>query len=166
MFIGLISIHGREPISLSSSAVNCAYSFYLADLVLQSPSYHGRVFKETWFISMKIQVYYIMDGNQKGQFSFWDPLVKALGKEPPSIYIPYWLVKMFLPLYEYYCSYITKAPPLLTRFELAILAMDNTYSIERARKELGYEPIKCQMQEVEETKWVGKVILISGCRVL
>uniref|UniRef100_A0A8R1HVL2 3Beta_HSD domain-containing protein n=1 Tax=Caenorhabditis japonica TaxID=281687 RepID=A0A8R1HVL2_CAEJA len=77
LFIGMMSVHGREPISAASSAVNCAQSFYLADQMLQ----------------------------QKG---------------------------------------------VLSKFDLAILATDNTYSIERARRELEYSPAPCQMPEAAE----------------
>ncbi|EGT29916.1 hypothetical protein CAEBREN_28607 [Caenorhabditis brenneri] len=138
LFVGMVSIHGRESNSNASSGANCAKAFVLADTMLKNPEgLHGRV-------------YYIMDQETVGQYAFWEPLVLALGRTPPSRFISYELMRFIVPHIENVCYLLLKTPPLLTKFELSILATDNTYSIERARRELGYEPEPCVMSEVAE----------------
>nr|pir hypothetical protein ZC449.6 - Caenorhabditis elegans [Caenorhabditis elegans] len=140
----MVSAHGRESVSCASSGVNCAKAFALADQMLQNPDgLHGRA-------------YYILDGENVGQFQFWTPLVLALGKQPPSFYTPYDFIKAVVPYFQNVCYGVFKLPPLLTKFELSILAVDNTYSIERARRELGYEPEPCVMTDVIKTNIITK----------
>lgn len=138
LFVGMVSMHGRESVSNASSGKNCAKAFVLADEVMKKPDgLHG-------------QVYYIMDKETMGQYEFWLPLVKALGKTPPSLFIPYEFMNLIVPYFAKFCYTILRTPPLLTKFELLILATDNTYSIAKAQKELGYEPEPSSMPEVVE----------------
>lgn len=86
------------------------------------------------------EVYFIHDGNVIGQYSVWTPLIRALGRTPPSLSIPYQLVKHATSVVAWFCYEVIKRPPPMSPFELAILANDNTYSIEKAIKELGFSP--------------------------
>ncbi|KAF1747879.1 hypothetical protein GCK72_024345 [Caenorhabditis remanei] len=136
LFVGKVSVHGRESKSNASSGANCGQAFELADKMLQKPDgLHGRA-------------YYIMDEEETGQYQFWTPLVLALGKTPPSRFIPYELMRVVVPQFEHLCYGLLKTAPLLTKFELSILATDNTYDISRARNELGYKPEPSLMSEV------------------
>ncbi|CAI2356836.1 unnamed protein product [Caenorhabditis sp. 36 PRJEB53466] len=138
LFIGMVSVHGRESISASSSVVNCANAFYCADRELQKPEgLHGRE-------------YFITDANNQGQYEFWEPLVRALGQTPPSRFIPHCLMTCFVRCCQFFCYNVCRISPLLTKFELAILATDNTYSNARAQREIGYIPEPCLMPAVAD----------------
>ncbi|EGT56917.1 hypothetical protein CAEBREN_21660 [Caenorhabditis brenneri] len=93
------------------------------------------------------RAYYIVDGEEMGQYEFWNELVPVLGGSFPTVSIPYSPLRLLLPLFEKAC-YSMGIPPPLTVFELAILANDNTFSIERARRELGYVPLPSSMPEM------------------
>ncbi|EGT32212.1 hypothetical protein CAEBREN_17567 [Caenorhabditis brenneri] len=140
LFVAKISAHpGRESQSNGSSGVNCAKAFALADAMLRTNGgLHGRA-------------YYIVDGEEMGQYEFWNPIVPVLGGSFPTVNIPYEPLRLLLPLFEKAC-YSMGIPPMLTVFELAILANDNTFSIERARRELGYVPEPSSMPEVSKVK--------------
>uniref|UniRef100_A0A1I7SZH4 3Beta_HSD domain-containing protein n=1 Tax=Caenorhabditis tropicalis TaxID=1561998 RepID=A0A1I7SZH4_9PELO len=136
LFLTMVSVHGRESISMASSGQNCSKAFALADKMLQKPNgIHGRV-------------YYILDEESVGQYQFWEPLVSALGRKPPVWFFPYKLLEVVTLLMSTICYNFFRTTPLLTKFELMILATDNTYSIERARQELGYQPEPCDMHNV------------------
>ncbi|VDK57201.1 unnamed protein product [Anisakis simplex] len=88
------------------------------------------------------RVYNIVDGGPPvGAFSFWFPLMQALGKPLPYIKLPYQLMICLAVLFEYLYLWLG-IEPLFTRLEINLTAITNTYSIERARKELHYEPMQ------------------------
>ncbi|CAP33061.2 Protein CBG14581 [Caenorhabditis briggsae] len=137
LFLARVSIHDRESNSMASSAANCAKAFALADHMLKKTD------------GIHAQSYYIMDQEITGQYEFWTPLVHALGRTPPSIFLKnYKVAKAVVYVQQLFCYHVLGFAPILTMFELAILAMDNTYSIEKARRELGYEPEPNSMAEV------------------
>ncbi|KAF1747880.1 hypothetical protein GCK72_024346 [Caenorhabditis remanei] len=130
LFMVKISRHDHESISNMSSAENCGQAFHLANQVLaEQNGPHG-------------QAYFITDGETVGQYEVWSPLIRALGKTPPVHSVPYPIVSAFVSISSFFCYEIFHSSPPMTRFELETLVTDNTYSIEKAEKELGYVPGK------------------------
>lgn len=66
-------------------------------------------------------------------------MVLALGKPLPLVKLPYSLMLALAIIFEYLYKYLG-VEPLFTRLEVNLMSISNTYSIERARKDLGYEP--------------------------
>uniref|UniRef100_A0A1I7SZH1 3Beta_HSD domain-containing protein n=1 Tax=Caenorhabditis tropicalis TaxID=1561998 RepID=A0A1I7SZH1_9PELO len=124
-----ISKDGRETISNMSSGQNCGVSMHLANQALMKNDIHG-------------QVYNITDGLKIGQYTVWNALIFALGKSPPKLFVSYDLVSFFVSVMGFICFELFGCSPPLTRFELEVLVTDNTYSIEKAQKELGFNPEK------------------------
>uniref|UniRef100_A0A7E4V5R4 3Beta_HSD domain-containing protein n=1 Tax=Panagrellus redivivus TaxID=6233 RepID=A0A7E4V5R4_PANRE len=83
--------------------------------------------------------YFIVDEGAVDNFGFWYPLFKVRGARLPQFNIPYKLVYFIAFLFE--CLYYAfKIEPLITRLEVNLLAMTNTYSIEEAKRDFGYAP--------------------------
>ncbi|EGT30551.1 hypothetical protein CAEBREN_14270 [Caenorhabditis brenneri] len=129
-----ISKDGRETISNMSSGKNCGLAMHLANQALMKNGKNG-------------QVYNITDGEEIRQYSVWNGLIKSQGKSPPKHFVSYSLVSAFVSLSSYICYEWFNSGPPLTRFELEVLVTDNTYSIEKAKKELNYKPRKGHFQE-------------------
>ncbi|CAL2050010.1 unnamed protein product [Caenorhabditis brenneri] len=129
-----ISKDGRETISNMSSGKNCGLAMHLANQALMKNGKNG-------------QVYNITDGEEIRQYSVWNGLIKSQGKSPPKHFVSYSLVSAFVSLSSYICYEWFNSGPPLTRFELEVLVTDNTYSIEKAEKELNYKPRKGHFQE-------------------
>ncbi|CAI2356834.1 unnamed protein product [Caenorhabditis sp. 36 PRJEB53466] len=128
LFMFVISRHETEAISNMSSGENCGTAFFVADRELKRKNgKHGRA-------------YFITDGEIIKQYEVWHPLIKALGKSPPVHRVPFSLVFLFVQLSSYVSYEMLNSAPPMSRFELEILCTNNTYSIERARRELNYHP--------------------------
>lgn len=65
----------------------------------------------------------------------------AFNKPLPMFKIPYSLIMSLAILFEYLYRYFG-LEPLFTRLEVNFLSITNTYSIERAKHDLGYKPIQ------------------------
>ncbi|VDM91983.1 unnamed protein product [Onchocerca ochengi] len=88
------------------------------------------------------KVYNIVDGGPPvGTFSFWFPLIRALNKPLPIFKIPYILIIFLAILFENLYRYFG-LEPFFTRLEVNLMSITNTYSIEQAQHDLGYEPIQ------------------------
>jgi len=87
-------------------------------------------------------IYFINDGMKIEHLNFISRILQAVGIDwSPRLSIPYSLAYGLASFLEL-CARIVKSrkPPVLTRFAIAALAGSRTYSIEKARRELGYEP--------------------------
>ena len=96
---------------------------------------------------------YILCGEMISTDGFIKAVAKACGKKAPSIKMSYGMVKPFAPLMEKYYS-ITKTTPLFTRYSIRKLMSNCNFSIEKARKELGYEPMSVQQSVDDMVKWI------------
>jgi nucleoside-diphosphate-sugar epimerase len=87
-------------------------------------------------------IYFINDGVKIRYMEFLKKQLKAAGIEwTPGFSVPYKLAYSAAALMELiYRAGKSKKPPVLTRFAVAALAGSRSYSIEKARRELGYEP--------------------------
>ncbi|KHN80334.1 Short-chain dehydrogenase/reductase family 42E member 1 [Toxocara canis] len=110
-----------------SGVGNSAMAMRLAEVALRNGRACGKV-------------YNIVDGGPPvGAFSFWFPLMQALGKPLPFIKLPYTLMIILAIIFEYLYIWLG-IEPIFTRLEVNLTAITNTYSIESARKDLNYEP--------------------------
>ncbi|XP_004704584.1 short-chain dehydrogenase/reductase family 42E member 1 [Echinops telfairi] len=96
------------------------------------------------------QPYFISDGRPVNNFEFFRPLVEGLGYPFPSMRLPLTLIYglAFLtemvhavvgPLYNF--------QPFLTRAEVYKTGVTHYFSLEKARRELGYKPQPFDLQE-------------------
>lgn len=62
-----------------------------------------------------------------------------MGAKVPKIYIPYGIIYFIAYIFEL-LYFIAGIEPLFTRFEAHLMAINNTFSIEKAKREIGYNP--------------------------
>jgi nucleoside-diphosphate-sugar epimerase len=88
-------------------------------------------------------IYFINDGVKIGHIEFLSNLLSAVGVQwAPKFTIPYSVAYAVAYAMETLFRIVnSKNPPVLTRFAVAALAGSRSYSIEKARREIGYKPI-------------------------
>lgn len=90
------------------------------------------------------QVYCVSDGNPIENFEFFRPLVKARGKSFPSIVIPPFVMLCVAYVFEriWFHTNILEVPvePFLVRAEVLKVGVTHHFSIDKAKRELGYSP--------------------------
>ncbi|XP_072561258.1 putative short-chain dehydrogenase/reductase family 42E member 2 [Paramormyrops kingsleyae] len=96
------------------------------------------------------QAYFINDGEAVNLFEWFTPLFEKLGHSRPSIHLPVSLVYSAAVLME--CLHVAMRPvveiPLLfTRNEVRNIAVTHTFRIEKARRELGFNPRKYKLAD-------------------
>ena len=75
------------------------------------------------------------------------------GFKAPGIKIPLWLGKVAAPLAEVYYA-LTKQTPMYTRYALKKLLSNCNFSIEKARTELGYNPMGAKQSLSDMVDWI------------
>jgi nucleoside-diphosphate-sugar epimerase len=68
-----------------------------------------------------------------------DRIARALGVPPPRLRIPYWPVHVAAAVCQAVCGAVRVPPPLYPR-RVEFFAKSRAFSIEKARRRLGYEP--------------------------
>ncbi|XP_037672071.1 short-chain dehydrogenase/reductase family 42E member 1 [Choloepus didactylus] len=99
------------------------------------------------------QPYFISDGRPVNNFEFFRPLVEGLGYPFPSVRLPLSLIYCFAFLTEmvhFILGRLYNFQPFLTRTEVYKTGVTHYFSLEKARKELGYEAQPFDLQEVVE----------------
>uniref|UniRef100_A0A8C8RD57 Short chain dehydrogenase/reductase family 42E, member 1 n=1 Tax=Pelusios castaneus TaxID=367368 RepID=A0A8C8RD57_9SAUR len=99
------------------------------------------------------QAYLISDGRPINNFEFFRPLVEGLGYQFPTIRLPLSMVYFFAFLTEmvhFLVGRFYNFQPLLTRTEVYKTGVTHYFSMEKARKELGYNPKEFSLTEVVE----------------
>ncbi|XP_045295813.1 short-chain dehydrogenase/reductase family 42E member 1 [Leopardus geoffroyi] len=97
------------------------------------------------------QPYFISDGRPVNNFEFLRPLVEGLGYRFPSIRLPLTLIYCFAFLTEmahFLFGRVYNFQPFLTRTEVYKTGVTHYFSLEKAKKELGYEAQPFDLQEV------------------
>ncbi|VDM95428.1 unnamed protein product [Thelazia callipaeda] len=118
-------------------------------------------------------VYHIVDGGPPvGSFSFWFPLIQALGKPLPVMKLPRAAMVFLAILFEYlYCYFGLE--PFFTRLEINLMSITNTYSIKRACIDLGYHPvsnhdltevIRYHQETNDKTEGNSSLLSMSTCK--
>jgi nucleoside-diphosphate-sugar epimerase len=86
------------------------------------------------------QIYNITDDRCPTQDQLLREIAKQLGARMPRIHVPYGLLYSTAFIAERVAE-ITRSPhPLITRFGVSLYGADNRFAIDKAHKELGYEP--------------------------
>ncbi|XP_066413610.1 short-chain dehydrogenase/reductase family 42E member 1 isoform X1 [Molothrus aeneus] len=99
------------------------------------------------------QAYFISDGRPVNNFEFFRPLVEGLGYKFPTLRLPLSLVyffAFFTEIVHFLVGHVYNFQPLLTRTEVYKTGVTHYFSMEKARKELGYEPQQYSLDEVVE----------------
>lgn len=96
---------------------------------------------------------YILCGEPISTDDFIKAIAKACGKKAPKAKMPYGLIKVVAPMTEKYYS-MTKSTPFLTRYSLRKLMSNCNFSIEKAKKELGYNPMSVEQSVADMVKWI------------
>lgn len=99
------------------------------------------------------QVYNLTDGETVSKRRFIEAIVNGLGlPQPPGLSVPLWLAKMIAKVMESRARRkgATKAPKL-TQARLKFLGLNLDFSIEKAKRELGYQPRVSFDQGIQET---------------
>ncbi len=96
---------------------------------------------------------YILCGEQISVDDFICTLCKVCGKRIPKIKMGYGIVSVAAPLCEVYYK-ISKATPLFTRYSVRKLVSNCNFSIEKAKKELGYSPMSVEKSLTDMVEWI------------
>jgi len=130
----LLEMLRREEIRFvgdSSKALNTIYVGNLVDaifLTLERPEAVG-------------QIYNLTDGELISKRRFLYTLADLAGLPRPTRTVPLWLVRLMTPLVENTCRLLgRKTAPRLTQARLKFIGLNLCFSIEKARRELGYSP--------------------------
>ncbi len=96
------------------------------------------------------QAYFINDGDPVNMFDFSKPVIEGVGAKMPSIWVPASVVKLVMTVWQQlHFSFKLPEPPL-PPLSIERIALHNYFSIDKARRELGYEPLYTTEQGIEE----------------
>lgn len=96
---------------------------------------------------------YILCGEPISTDEFIKITAAACGKKAPKLKMPYGPVKLVAPLMEVYYK-VSKTTPLFTRYTIRKLISNCNFSIEKARTELGYNPMTPKQSIEDMVKWI------------
>jgi len=96
---------------------------------------------------------YILCGEQISVDEFICTLCRVCGKKEPKIKMGYGIVSIGAPICEVYYK-ISKATPLFTRYSIRKLVSNCNFSIEKAKKELGYSPMSVEKSLRDMVQWI------------
>lgn len=101
----------------------------------------------------KIGEGYILCGERISTDAFIRTVMLACGKKAPKIKMNYPFVSKVAPLCEVYYK-ISKTTPLFTRYSIRKICSNCNFSIEKARRELGYEPMNVGKSIRDMVEWI------------
>lgn len=87
------------------------------------------------------QAYFINDGEPINMFEFSRPVVQACGQPWPTFRIPGKLVHAVMTVWQFLHFRFGLPKPLLEPLAIERISLDNYFSIDKARRDLGYEPL-------------------------
>lgn len=96
---------------------------------------------------------YILCSQQVSVDEFICTLCRVCGKKEPKIKMPYAPVRIGAPICEVYYK-ISKATPLFTRYSLRKLMSNCNFSNEKAKTELGFEPMSVEQSLTDMVEWI------------
>lgn len=86
------------------------------------------------------QAYFINDGDPINMFEFSEPIIEDLGKKMPKFIVPYSLVHGALTVWQELHFRFGFPEPPLPPLAIERIGITNYFSIDKARRDLGYEP--------------------------
>ncbi|KYC28873.1 3 beta-hydroxysteroid dehydrogenase/Delta 5--_4-isomerase [Includes: 3-beta-hydroxy-Delta(5)-steroid dehydrogenase; Steroid Delta-isomerase] [Sterolibacterium denitrificans] len=87
------------------------------------------------------QAYFINDGEPINMFDFSRPVVEAVGYPFPKMRVPAALVKSVMAIWQALHFKLGIQEPPVPPLAIERIAIDNFFSIDKARRDLGYEPL-------------------------
>jgi 3beta-hydroxy-delta5-steroid dehydrogenase/steroid delta-isomerase len=87
------------------------------------------------------QAYFVNDGEPINMFEFSRPIVEACGERWPTFWVPGRPVHRALTAWQWLHFRFGLPQPLLEPLAVERLYLDNYFSIDKARRDLGYEPL-------------------------
>ena len=124
--------------------------------------YVGNLVEALWLAATKPEakgeVFLVTDGEAVTRERMMEIVCEESGYAMPTRHAPRWLVRMLCPVMEgLYSLRRTAEPPLVNKFRLKFMATPLTYSIDKARRVLGYRPQVTTEQGLRQTlAWFRK----------
>lgn len=96
------------------------------------------------------EIYFVTDDNPQSVKSFLTKLIKTQGVIPPNKNIPKSLAIVIAGLMEFGWKTLSlKSDPMLTKFDVAFVAMGRKYNISKIKSHLNYKPIISEEKGLE-----------------
>jgi 3beta-hydroxy-delta5-steroid dehydrogenase/steroid delta-isomerase len=95
------------------------------------------------------QAYFINDGEPINMFEFSRPVVEACGERLPTFRVPGRLVWMAMRVWQFLHFKVGLPKPLLEPLAVERIYLDNYFSIAKAQRDLGYQPLYTTEQALE-----------------
>lgn len=102
---------------------------------------------------------YILSGYQITFKQFFYILNNLIGRKAPKLYIPNWLLKLFVPILGFFSKILGKVPTL-TSYALYTISSNSFFSHEKATEELDYYPrhiARTMKKTIECYKQIGEL---------
>ena len=96
------------------------------------------------------QAYFINDGEPINMFEFSQPVVEACGQPWPKFWVSGRLVKVVMMVWQFFHFRFGAPKPLLEPLGVERLYLDNYFSIAKAQRDLGYQPLFTTEQAMAE----------------
>lgn len=134
-------MHGHFPASIAFGAYNFVDVRDVADGMIAAAE-KGRTGEG-----------YILCGEQITTDGFITTVAEVCGKKPPKLHLHEGVVKLAAPIMEEYYK-LSNTTPLFTRYTIRKLTANCNFSIEKARKELGYSPMSVRQSVQDMVDWI------------
>jgi 3beta-hydroxy-Delta5-steroid dehydrogenase / steroid Delta-isomerase len=96
------------------------------------------------------QSYFINDGEPINMFEFSRPVVEACGEPWPKVRVPGRLAWLVMTVWQWFHFRFGLPKPLLEPLAVERLYLDNYFSIAKAQRDLGYQPLFTTEQAIAE----------------
>jgi len=96
------------------------------------------------------QAYFINDGEPINMFEFSRPVVEACGQRYPKIRVPGRLVLFAMLAWQWFHFKFGIPKPMIEPLGVERLYLDNYFSIAKAERDLGYQPLFTTKQAMDE----------------
>jgi 3beta-hydroxy-Delta5-steroid dehydrogenase / steroid Delta-isomerase len=96
------------------------------------------------------QAYFVNDGEPINMFEFSRPVIEACGESVPRLRVPGKLVWFAMTVWQWLHFRLGVPKPLIEPLAVERITIDNYFSIAKARRDLGYEPLFTTEQAMAE----------------
>jgi 3beta-hydroxy-delta5-steroid dehydrogenase/steroid delta-isomerase len=100
------------------------------------------------------QAYFVGDGDTQNHFAFFAEILRAAGYDLPVQHLPLWVADGLAFLAETAWNVLPAGwvpQPLLNKYTIASTARPYDFSIEKAKRDLGYAPLVPRHEAIEHT---------------
>lgn len=111
------------------------------------------------------QAYFINDGYYTSSIGYFRPLIEGLGFRFPERTLPTGLMRAIAVAWEMAHRYLRAPEPMFTCVEVLKAAVSHPCSIEKARRELGYEPPVSHAEAMDRCLGYAREIVASRDRL-